>query len=130
MTFQCKLSGCNRPRFTQSAKVIDHVRTNHPRDYKKTSEDMDMFRQGMISMPKSLCSYTCKECKVVFHGDIKIAIVHLVSTCLQLLEHISVYYSSTISLLLYWVYFTSRIHNTGLMCFYTGDSHFGITGIT
>lgn len=79
MTFQCKLSGCNKPRFTQAAKVIDHVRTNHPRDYKKTQEDIDMFRLNMISMPKSLCSYACKECKVVFHGDVKIAIVHLVS---------------------------------------------------
>ena len=79
MTFQCKLAGCNKPRFTQAAKVIDHVRTNHPRDYKKTQEDIDMFRLNMISMPKSLCSYTCKECKVVFHGDVKIAIVHLVS---------------------------------------------------
>ena len=37
----------------------------------------------------------------------------MVSTCLQLLDRISVYYSSTISLLLYWVYFApllSYIH--------------------
>ena len=33
----------------------------------------------MVSMPKSLTSYGCRECNVVFHGDIKIAIVHLVS---------------------------------------------------
>ena len=79
MTFQCKLDGCNRPRFTQSSKVIDHIRTNHPREYKKTNEDIDCFRQGMISLPKSLASYTCKESKMIFHGDLKIAIVHLVS---------------------------------------------------
>ena len=89
-----------------------------------------MFRQGMISMPKSLCSYTCKECKVVFHGDIKIAIVHLVSTCLQLLEFIGVYYSSTISLLLYWVYCTGRILKTGFTCDISCTGHFGLAGIT
>lgn len=29
-------------------------------------------------MPKNIMSFTCRECKVSFHGDIKIAIVHLV----------------------------------------------------
>lgn len=113
MTFQCKLDGCNRPRFTQSSKVIDHIRTNHPREYKKTSEDMDMFRQGMISLPKSLASYTCKESKMIFHGDLKIAIVHLVSfftarwnslsQCLCICE-LAPYFIFTTTLY-YWVYY-------------------------
>ena len=78
MTFQCQLNGCANPRFTQAAKVIDHVRCNHPNHYGKTNRDIELFRKKMISMPKNIMSFTCRECKVVFHGDVKIAIVHLV----------------------------------------------------
>ena len=80
MTFKCLLRGCAQPRFTQANKVIDHVRCNHPQDYRRTRNDDDLFRMKMVSMPKSLSSYGCRECNVVFHGDIKIAIVHLVSS--------------------------------------------------
>ena len=79
MTFKCLLRGCAQPRFTQANKVIDHVRCNHHQDYRRTRNDDDLFRMKMVSMPKSLTSYGCRECNVVFHGDIKIAIVHLVS---------------------------------------------------
>ena len=79
MTFKCLLRGCAQPRFTQANKVIDHVRCNHHQDYRRTRNDDDLFRMKMVSMPKSLASYGCRECNVVFHGDIKIAIVHLVS---------------------------------------------------
>jgi len=78
MTFQCQLNGCNHPRFTQAAKVIDHVRCNHSREFKRTNKDMDLFRKKMISMPRNIMSFTCKQCRIVFHGDVKIAIVHLV----------------------------------------------------
>lgn len=78
MTFQCLLGGCNKPRFTQANKVIDHVRCTHPSEYKKTRSDDDMLKNRLISTPKSLASYVCRECNVTFHGDIKIAIVHLV----------------------------------------------------
>lgn len=78
MTFQCLLRGCNRPRFTQADKVIDHVRCNHPNEFRSTRDDMDLFCKKMISMPKNIMSFTCRECRVVFHGDVKIAIVHLV----------------------------------------------------
>ena len=39
---------------------------------------MDLFRKKMISMPRNIMSFTCKQCRIVFHGDVKIAIVHLV----------------------------------------------------
>jgi len=78
MTFQCLLNGCNHPRFTQAVKVIDHVRCHHPREFKKTNKDVDLFRKKMISMPKNIMSFICKQSKVVFHGDVKLAIVHLV----------------------------------------------------
>jgi hypothetical protein len=78
MTFQCLLNGCARPRFTQVLKVIDHVRCNHPHEFRRSRNDMDLFVQRMISMPKNIMSFTCRECKIMFHGDVKIAIVHLV----------------------------------------------------
>ena len=64
--------------YYQAAKVIDHVRCNHSREFKRTNKDMDLFRKKMISMPRNIMSFTCKQCRIVFHGDVKIAIVHLV----------------------------------------------------
>ncbi len=80
LTFQCWCKGCPKPRFTEARKVLDHIKCNHPNEVRGIRETDEYFRRKLLSLPKSLASYTCRLCNIVFHGDLKIVIVHQVSS--------------------------------------------------
>ena len=67
--FQCKGSRCTQPKFLDLVKILNHIDDKHPEEARMCSNNDDLIRRNMITIPQNLSSYKCKLCNRPFVGQ-------------------------------------------------------------